>query len=64
MPTYEYVCEPCNHKFEHFQSMTSDVIKVCPKCEKETLNRLIGSGGAVLFKGPGFYHTEYKMKGK
>lgn len=64
MPTYEYACEAgdCGHKFEHWQSMTSDLLKVCPKCEKETLKRLIGAGGALIFRGEGFYINDKKKK--
>jgi putative FmdB family regulatory protein len=60
MPTYDYVCQGCEHAFEHYQSMTSDALKDCPKCGKPTLKRLIGAGGALIFKGTGFYCTDYK----
>jgi putative FmdB family regulatory protein len=60
MPTYDYVCQSCEHAFEHFQSMTSDLLKDCPKCAKPSLKRLIGAGGALIFKGTGFYCTDYK----
>lgn len=60
MPTYDYVCQGCGHAFEHFQSMTSDVLKTCPQCKKDELKRLIGAGGALIFKGSGFYITDYK----
>ena len=61
MPTYEYVCEKCGKKFELFQRMTEDPIKVCPdkKC-KGHVKRLIGEGAGIIFKGHGFYCTEYK----
>jgi len=64
MPTYDYVCQDCGHSFEHFQSMTSDLLKTCPECEKDALKRLIGAGSALIFKGSGFYCTDYKDKGK
>lgn len=60
MPTYDYTCQDCGHAFEHFQSMTSDMLKTCPQCKKDELKRLIGTGGALLFKGTGFYVTDYK----
>jgi putative FmdB family regulatory protein len=60
MPTYEYRCEACRHEFEHFQSIKSPRLKVCPKCGKKKLNRLIGTGGGVIFKGSGFYATDYR----
>jgi putative FmdB family regulatory protein len=59
MPTYDYVCTECDHRFEHFQSMTSDPLTECPEC-KGKVRRLIGSGGALIFKGSGFYETDYK----
>lgn len=64
MPTYDYECEnhECEHKFEHFQSITSPLLKKCPKCNKLKLVRLIGSGGGVIFKGEGFYENDYKKK--
>lgn len=63
MPTYEYVCENCGHKFEHFQSMKSGLLRKCPKCGKIGLKRLIGSGAGVIFKGSGFYETDYRSEG-
>lgn len=60
MPTYEYRCEACNHQFEHFQSISSARLEVCPKCGKKKLSRLIGTGAGVIFKGPGFYATDYR----
>ncbi len=60
MPTYDYVCDGCGHAFELFQSMTDEVKKTCPKCKKKKLRRLIGSGGAIVFKGSGFYKTDYR----
>ncbi len=63
MPTYDYVCDACGHAFEHLQSMTSSPLRVCPSCRKRKLRRLIGSGAGVIFKGGGFYETDYKRKG-
>ena len=61
MPTYDYECDKCGKVFEHFQSMTSPHLKKCPKCGGK-VHRLIGSGAGVLFKGSGFYDTDYKKK--
>jgi len=60
MPTYDYICDGCGHAFELFQSMTDSVKKTCPKCGKKKLRRLIGAGGAIMFKGSGFYKTDYR----
>ncbi len=60
MPTYDYVCEACDHKFEAFQSITAKTMRTCPKCHKKKLRRLIGGGAAILFKGSGFYSTDYR----
>ena len=60
MPTYDYVCDGCGHAFELFQSMTELVKSTCPKCKKKKLRRLIGAGGAIVFKGSGFYKTDYR----
>jgi putative FmdB family regulatory protein len=60
MPTYDYVCDGCGHKFEEFQSMKDDAMTVCPSCHQSTLRRLFGSGAAVIFKGSGFYQTDYR----
>jgi putative FmdB family regulatory protein len=62
MPTYDYVCDGCGHAFELFQSMTDSVKKTCPKCGKKKLRRLIGAGGAIVFKGSGFYKTDYRSE--
>jgi putative FmdB family regulatory protein len=59
LPTYEYVCLKCGHEFEKFQSMKEDKLKECPKC-KGKVKRLIGAGAGTIFKGSGFYHTDYK----
>ncbi len=63
MPTYEYKCKACDHRFEQFQSMTAAPIKVCPECKKRKVERLIGTGAALLFKGSGFYTTDYRSDG-
>jgi len=60
MPTYDYVCEGCEHAFELFQSIKEDAKKKCPECGKQKLRRLIGPGAAIVFKGSGFYKTDYR----
>ena len=60
MPTYDYECDACGHKFELFQSISAPVEKKCPECKKPKLRRLIGTGAAVVFKGSGFYQTDYR----
>jgi putative FmdB family regulatory protein len=62
MPTYDYVCDACEHAFEEFQYMSDDVLKKCPKCGKKKLRRLIGTGAAIIFKGSGFYQTDYRSE--
>jgi putative FmdB family regulatory protein len=62
MPTYEYECGACGHAFEALQSMTEPKLAKCPKCKKNKLHRLIGTGSGVIFKGSGFYETDYKKK--
>jgi|SRR6185503_18908483 len=62
MPTYQYECEACGHCFEELQSMMDKKLRKCPKCSKLKLFRLIGSGAGVIFKGSGFYETDYKKK--
>lgn len=62
MPTYDYRCNACNHEFELFQSMSEGVKKKCPVCGKLKLERLIGTGSALIFKGSGFYETDYRSK--
>jgi putative FmdB family regulatory protein len=59
-PTYDYECLSCGHAFEFYQSMVDKRLKKCPKCKKPSLQRLIGSGSGVIFKGKGFYQTDYK----
>ena len=63
MPTYQYECSGCGHEFEAIQSISGDRLKKCPKCGKMKLHRLIGSGSGIIFKGSGFYETDYKRKG-
>jgi len=63
MPTYEYECEQCGHAFEEFQSITAKALKKCPKCGKPKLHRLIGTGAGIIFKGSGFYQTDYRSDG-
>lgn len=60
MPTYDYHCDACGHEFEEFQSITAKPLKKCPKCGKRKLRRLIGGGAAILFRGSGFYQTDYR----
>jgi len=59
MPTYEYVCDGCQHAFEEWQSFSAPILEKCPQCKKKKLRRLFGSGAAILFKGSGFYETDY-----
>ena len=61
MPTYEYKCKKCGNVFEVFHSMNSEPVKLCPKCGGE-VKKLIGSGAGTIFKGTGFYQTDYKNK--
>ncbi len=60
MPTYEYVCDKCEHAFEEFQSITAKPLRKCPACKKLALRRLIGTGAGIIFKGSGFYQTDYR----
>ncbi|RUL88464.1 zinc ribbon domain-containing protein [Tautonia sociabilis] len=60
MPTYDYICDDCKHEFEAFESIKADPQTTCPSCSKETLRRKIGAGAAILFKGSGFYLTDYR----
>ncbi|MBN2291369.1 MAG: zinc ribbon domain-containing protein [Pirellulales bacterium] len=62
MPTYDYVCDACQHGFELFQSIKAEPETKCPQCGKKKLRRLIGPGAAVIFKGSGFYQTDYRSK--
>ncbi len=62
MPTYDYECSACNHALELFQSITAKHIKKCPECGKMKLKRLIGAGSTIIFKGSGFYQTDYRSE--
>lgn len=61
MPTYEYQCKDCGHRFEEFQSMTAEPVSICPECKGKT-DRLITGGAGFVFKGSGFYQTDYRSK--
>jgi len=63
MPTYEYICENCEHQFEQFQSIKARPIRKCPECGKLSVQRLIGAGAGIIFKGSGFYQTDYRSEG-
>ena len=63
MPTYEYKCDACGHAFEKFQSMSAAPVKVCPSCGKRKVRKLISSGAGLIFKGSGFYITDYREQG-
>ena len=60
MPTYDYRCDACDHRFEAFQSITEAALETCPECGEPKLRRLIGAGAGIIFKGSGFYETDYK----
>lgn len=60
MPTYEYQCKVCGNTLEEFQSITEEPLKHCPKCNNDSLVRVIGTGAGLIFKGTGFYLTDYK----
>ncbi|MEE2912269.1 MAG: zinc ribbon domain-containing protein [Planctomycetota bacterium] len=62
MPTYEYLCQSCGNEFELFQQMSAPVKKKCSECGKLKLKRLVGRGSAVMFKGSGFYETDYRSE--
>ncbi len=62
MPTYDYLCDNCGHKFEKFQSITARQMRKCPECGKNQLKRLIGAGAGIIFKGSGFYETDYRSE--
>lgn len=62
MPTYEYHCDACDHNFDEFQSMSEAPLKKCPNCKKPKLRRVFGTGAAILFKGSGFYETDYRSE--
>lgn len=60
MPTYEYICKECGNEFDVFQRMNDPLLTSCPKCQKSALKRKIGSGAGIIFKGTGFYCTDYR----
>ena len=62
MPTYDYQCDACGHAFELFQGINESVKKKCPECKKLKLRRLFGTGAAIVFKGSGFYETDYRSE--
>lgn len=62
MPTYEYRCTACGHEFEKFQKMSDEPIRDCPECGQESAERVISSGAGLIFKGPGFYATDYRKE--
>ena len=62
MPTYDYLCGSCGDRFEKFQSITAETLRECPNCGKMELKRLIGAGAGVIFKGSGFYETDYRSE--
>ncbi|UCD27383.1 MAG: zinc ribbon domain-containing protein [Planctomycetota bacterium] len=62
MPTYDYECDTCGHTYELFQSITAKPIKKCPECGNNTAKRLIGAGSGIIFKGSGFYQTDYRSE--
>jgi putative FmdB family regulatory protein len=62
MPTYDYRCEACKHAFEQNQSITAAPLRKCPACGKSALRRLMGTGGGIIFKGSGFYQTDYRSE--
>lgn len=64
MPTYDYKCNGCGHAFEELQSFSAPVLTKCPACKKNKLERLFGGGGAIIFKGSGFYETDYRRSGE
>ena len=62
MPTYDYICNDCNDMYEYFQSMSDDPQNDCPECKKDSLRRVISGGTGLVFKGSGYYLTDYKNK--
>ncbi len=62
MPTYQYLCGGCGHEFDQFQSISAKPLRKCPACGKLQLNRLIGTGSGIIFKGSGFYQTDYRSE--
>lgn len=64
MPTYEYRCSACGHEFEKFQKMSDEPIRECPECGQKSAERVISSGAGLIFRGPGFYATDYRKEKK
>ena len=62
MPTYDYICNDCNEMYEYFQSMSDGPLTKCPECKEDSLRRLISGGTGLIFKGSGYYLTDYKNK--
>ena len=62
MPTYDYICNDCEKMYEYFQSMSDAPVKICPECKKNSLRRVISGGTGLIFKGSGYYLTDYKDK--
>ncbi len=62
MPTYDYLCKDCGYEFERFQTIKARSLRKCPVCKKNSLKRLIGAGAGLIFKGPGFYATDYRSE--
>lgn len=62
MPTYEYRCGACEHEWEEFQPITAKPVKKCPECGKSKAERMISAGGGIIFKGSGFYQTDYRSE--
>jgi putative FmdB family regulatory protein len=62
MPTYEYICEDCGYEFEQFQTIKARPLRKCPQCGEASLRRLIGVGAGIIFKGSGFYETDYRSE--
>ena len=62
MPTYDYRCQACGAEFERFQKMSDGLLRKCPECGRLKLKRLMGAGAGIIFKGSGFYETDYKRK--
>lgn len=63
MPTYDYECRACGHRFERMQGMSDPHVRTCPECGKKRVERNISGGAGLLFKGSGFYITDYRSKG-
>jgi putative FmdB family regulatory protein len=62
MPTYSYMCQDCGYEFEQFQSINARPLRKCPKCGKRGLKKLIGAGAGIIFRGSGFYETDYRSE--